>query len=128
MPTLSAKKLQKSYKSRRVVQDVSLTISNEIVGLLGTVVVGRHAAKRQFEKMQTAQAQQAQIQSAQESARQAQQAAEAAQAQQAAQAPQTVPPKKDPVAELQKLGGLKQQGLLTEEEYQKMKSQILAGS
>ena len=98
------------------------------MGVLGTVVVGRHAAKRQFEKMQTAQAQQAQIQSAQESAKQAQQAAQAAQAQQAAQSQQTAPPKKDPVQELQKLGALKQQGLLTEEEYQKMKSQILAGS
>jgi lipopolysaccharide export system ATP-binding protein len=41
MPTLSANKLQKSYKSRQVVKDVSIQISNEVVGLLGPNGAGK---------------------------------------------------------------------------------------
>ena len=41
MPTLSANKLQKSYKSRQVVKDVSFSIGNEIVGLLGPNGAGK---------------------------------------------------------------------------------------
>ncbi|AAO90286.1 ABC transporter, ATP-binding protein [Coxiella burnetii RSA 331] len=41
MAILSAKQLQKSYKSRRVVKDVSLAITNEIVGLLGPNGAGK---------------------------------------------------------------------------------------
>lgn len=41
MPTLSAKQLQKKYKSRQVVKDVSLSISNEIVGLFGPNGAGK---------------------------------------------------------------------------------------
>ena len=81
------------------------------MGLLGAAVVGgavgRRSARRQMEGMQAAQAQQ--------------QAAQAAQA----QAPS--PAKKDPYQELEKLGNLKKQGLLSEEEFQKMKTQILSG-
>ena len=87
------------------------------MGLLGAMVVGgavgRRSARRQMESMQASQAQQ-----------QAQ--AQAAQAQaQATQAPS--PAKKDPYQELEKLGNLKKQGLLSEEEFQKMKMQILSG-
>lgn len=39
--TLSAKQLQKNYKSRRVVKDVSLSVSNEVVGLLGANGAGK---------------------------------------------------------------------------------------
>jgi membrane protease subunit (stomatin/prohibitin family) len=87
------------------------------MGLLGAAVVGgavgRRSARRQMEGMQAAQAQQ--------QAAQAQ--AQAAQAQ--AQAPSSA--KKDPYQELEKLGNLKKQGLLSEEEFQKMKTQILSG-
>ena len=90
------------------------------MGLLGAAVVGgavgRRSARRQMEGMQAAQAQQL----AQAQAAQAQ-----AQAAQAAQAPS--PAKKDPYQELEKLGNLKKQGLLSEEEFQKMKTQILSG-
>jgi len=87
------------------------------MGLLGAAVVGgaigRRSARRQMEGMQAAQAQQ--------QAAQAQ--AQAAQAQ--AQAPSQG--KKDPYQELEKLGNLKKQGLLSEEEFQKMKTQIISG-
>jgi type II secretory pathway pseudopilin PulG len=94
------------------------------MGLLGAMVVGgavgRRSARRQMESMQASQAQQQAIQQSQAQAAQAQ-AAQAAQA----QAPS--PAKKDPYQELEKLGNLKKQGLLSEEEFQKMKTQILSG-
>jgi hypothetical protein len=68
---------------------------------------------------QQAQAQQAQAQ-AQAQAAQAQ--AQAAQQAQQAQASA----KTDPMQEIAKLGELKQKGLLTEEEFQKMKANLLA--
>jgi type II secretory pathway pseudopilin PulG len=87
------------------------------MGLLGAMVVGgavgRRSARRQMESMQASQAQQQATQQAQ------------AQAAQAAQAPSQG--KKDPYQELEKLGNLKKQGLLSEEEFQKMKTQILSG-
>ena len=76
----------------------------KIMGLLGAAVVGgmvgRRSARRHMEGMQKqAQAQQ---QEAQASA------------------------KTDPMQELAKLGDLKAKGLITEEEFQKMKANILA--
>jgi|SRR5688572_2169293 len=96
------------------------------MGLLGAMVVGgavgRRSARRQMESMQASQAQQQAIQQSQAQAAQAQaQAAQAAQAQAPSQG------KKDPYQELEKLGNLKKQGLLSEEEFQKMKTQILSG-
>lgn len=41
MPTLSAEHLQKSYRQRHVVKDVSIYIGNEIVGLLGPNGAGK---------------------------------------------------------------------------------------
>ena len=97
------------------------------MGLLGAIIVGgavgHYAARRQFESMSAAQAQQEAIQQAQAQSAQALQAAQAAQTQ--AQAPSQG--KKDPYQELEKLGNLKKQGLLSEEEFQKMKTQILSG-
>jgi multidrug resistance efflux pump len=98
------------------------------MGLLGAMVVGgavgRRSARRQMESMQASQAQQQAIQQSQAQAAQAQAQAQAAQAQ-VAQAPSQG--KKDPYQELEKLGNLKKQGLLSEEEFQKMKTQILSG-
>jgi len=77
-------------------------------------VAGR-SARRQMEGMQKqAQAQQAQAQA---------QAAQA-QAQQAQQAQAQA--KTDPMQEISKLGDLKAKGLITEEEFQKMKASVLA--
>ena len=64
-------------------------------------MVGNYAARRRFESMSIAQAQQAQIDQATQAARLANQ-------------------------ELEKLGNLKQQGILTEEEFQKMKARLLS--
>ena len=82
------------------------------MGLLGGMIAGsiarRHTGRRQFEAMQAERAQQEQINQVQ---------AQAAQAYQVAQT--SITPKKDPIKELEKLGTMKQQGILTEEEFQK---------
>ena len=92
------------------------------MGLLRKVAVGsiagKRSAKRQFETMQASQKQQEQINQAQAQAAQAQAAAQAAQASNSI--------KKDPLQELERLGNLKQQGLITEEEFQKLKAQLLS--
>jgi regulator of protease activity HflC (stomatin/prohibitin superfamily) len=101
---------------------INLYSDMEFMGLLGAAVVGgmvgRRSARRQMEGMQKqAQAQQAQAQ-AQAQAQQAQAQAQQTQAQASA--------KTDPMQELAKLGDLKAKGLITEEEFQKMKANILA--
>ncbi len=45
--------------------------------------------------------------------------------QQVQQAPQSVPAQEDPYLELQKLGQLKEQGIITQEEFDAKKRQIL---
>jgi hypothetical protein len=88
-------------------------IGGMIVGGTAGAAVGHYSAKKQFESMTAAQAQQSQIDQAQ-----------------AAQAAQAVPAvnedKKDIAQELQKLGSLRQQGILSEEEFQQMKARILS--
>jgi len=94
-----------------------------IMGIMRAAMIGHVAgrsARRQMEGMQKqAQAQQAQAQ-AQAQAAQAQ--AQAAQQAQQAQASA----KTDPMQEIAKLGDLKAKGLITEEEFQKMKANVLA--
>jgi hypothetical protein len=91
-----------------------------IMGIMRAAMIGHVAgrsARRQMEGMQKqAQAQQAQ---AQAQATQAQ-----AQAQQAQQVQAQA--KTDPMQEIAKLGDLKAKGLITEEEFQKMKASVLA--
>ena len=92
------------------------------MGLLRAAMIGHVAgssARRQMEGMQKqAQAQQTQAQA------QAQAAQSQAQAQQAQQAQAQT--KTDPMQEIAKLGDLKAKGLITEEEFQKMKASVLA--
>ena len=90
-------------------------------------MVGHYAARRQFESMSAAQEQQSQINQAQAQAAQAQaaQAAQAQAAQLANQAQGSNQGKKDTLQQLEKLGSLKQQGILTDEEFQKMKARLL---
>ncbi|MGC2685580.1 MAG: SHOCT domain-containing protein [Candidatus Nitrosopolaris sp.] len=95
-------------------------ISN--MGIMRAAMIGHVAgrsARRQMEGMQ----QQAQAQQAQSQA-QAQAAQAQAQAQQAQQAQAQA--KTDPMQEIAKLGDLKAKGLITEEEFQKMKASVLA--
>jgi hypothetical protein len=87
-------------------------------GMIAGSMIARHSARRQFETMQASQAQQEQINQAQTHA------AKAAQSQKQ----DSNPGKKDPIQELERLGNLKQQGLLTEEEFKKLKIQLLSGS
>jgi hemolysin activation/secretion protein len=99
---------------------INLDSGVNIMGLLGAAVVGgmvgRRSARRQMESMQR-QAQQAQqIQQVQAQAAQVQ-----AQPQQTQGSAKT-----DPMQEIAKLGELKQKGLLTEEEFQKMKANLIA--
>ena len=92
------------------------------MGLLRAAMVGRvagNSARRQMEGMQKqAQAQQAQVAQAQAAQAQAQAAQQAQQTQASA--------KTDPMQEIAKLGDLKAKGLITEEEFQKMKANVLA--
>jgi type II secretory pathway pseudopilin PulG len=96
---------------------INLDSDMKIMGLLGAAVVGgmvgRRSARRQMESMQkqAQQAQQVQVQAQQVQA----------QAQQAQASTKT-----DPMQEIAKLGELKQKGLLTEEEFQKMKANLIA--
>jgi multidrug resistance efflux pump len=99
-----------------------------IAGGATAAVVGHHAAKKQFESMQKAQAQQAQLNQAQAQAQAAQAQAQAAQMQAAQATSQSQGPKKDVVQELEKLANLKQQGILSEEEFQQMKARLLSSS
>ena len=90
-------------------------------GMIVGSLAGRHAARRQFEAMQAAQAQQEQIKYAQAQAAQAKQIAQAAQAKQT-----SGHSKGNLIQELERLANLKQQGILTEEEFQKFKTKLLS--
>jgi membrane protease subunit (stomatin/prohibitin family) len=88
-------------------------IGGMLVGGAAGAAVGHYSAKRQFESMAAAQAQQSQI--------------DQAQAAQAAQATLTANQgKKDITRDLEKLASLKQQGILSEEEFQQAKARILS--
>jgi hypothetical protein len=99
-----------------------------IMGIMRAAMIGHVAgrsARRQMEGMQQqAQAQQAQAQAQQAQAQAAQAQAQAQQAQHAQQAQAQA--KTDPMQEIAKLGDLKAKGLITEEEFQKMKASVLA--
>jgi len=90
-------------------------IGGMIVGGATGAVVGHYSAKKQFESMAAAQAQQSQIDQAHAQAAQATQTTLAANEN-----------KKDITEELQKLASLRQQGILSEEEFQQMKARILS--
>ena len=91
---------------------------------LGGMIVGslaaRQAGRRQFEAMQAAQAQQEQIKHAQTQAVEAKQIAQAAAKQTSGHS------KGNLIQELERLANLKQQGILTEEEFQKFKTKLLS--
>jgi multidrug resistance efflux pump len=94
-------------------------IGGMLVGGAAGAAVGHYSAKRQFESMSAAQAQQAQIDQATKAAQDAQ--GHAAQVAQVANQG-----KKDITRDLEKLASLKQQGILSEEEFQQAKARILS--
>ncbi len=94
------------------------------MGLLGAAVVGgavgRRSARRQMEGMQAAS-------SAAGAGKPGTSASSTGNTSRLRQRRAPSQAKKDPYQEIEKLGNLKKQGLLSEEEFQKMKMQILSG-
>jgi membrane protease subunit (stomatin/prohibitin family) len=84
-----------------------------------SAVVGRYEGRRQFEAMSKKKAQQAQLNQAQTQDAQSQAA-------QGAQKPNQN--KHDTLQELERLGSLKKEGLLTDEEFQKMKTRLISSA
>ena len=95
-----------------------------VVAGTATAVVGG-MSRHQAEKAQTQAAAAAYEQQQQAAMEQA--AANAVAAQQPAPAPAAAPAAADPVAQLQELAKLKEQGILTEEEFAAQKATILGG-
>ena len=91
-------------------------IGGMIVGGATGAVVGHYSAKKQFESMAAAEVQQSQID----------QAHAQAGSKQAQAVPAVNEDKKDIAQELQKSASLRQQGILSEEEFQQMKARILS--
>jgi murein DD-endopeptidase MepM/ murein hydrolase activator NlpD len=96
-------------------------------GLIAGGVAAHYATKDHYKSMARQQEQQERLQQLQE------QAEEAERAEQAAQLPavqgQTRGPNEnndDALHKLEKLGSLRQQGLITEEEFQRMKSKLIS--
>src|SRR5262245_1304484 len=96
-------------------------------GLVAGGVMAHYANKDSYESMAREQEQGEKLQQAQAQAEEAERAAQAAQMQ-AVQA-QTREPnenKDDVLHRLEKLGSLRQQGLITDEEFQRMKSKLIS--
>jgi Short C-terminal domain len=96
-------------------------------GLIAGGVMAHYATKDHYKSMAMEQEQQEQLQQAQAQAAEAERAAQAAQLQ-AAQAYTRGPNenKDDALHKLEKLGSLRQQGLITDEEFQRMKSKLIS--
>ncbi|MFL6397976.1 MAG: SHOCT domain-containing protein [Nitrososphaeraceae archaeon] len=96
-------------------------------GLIAGGVMAHYATKDHYKSMAREQEQQERLQKAHVQAEEAERAAQAAQLQ--AVEAQTRGPnenKDDVIHKLEKLGSLRQQGLLTEEEFQRMKSKLIS--
>ena len=111
---------------------VGMAARTAVVAGTATAVSGsvqRHQAEKQqsqYEQQQyEAQQQQAQMNAAAQQAVAQQQAAMGVGAQQAAAAPAAASGGTDLVAELQKLGALKEQGILTDDEFAAAKAKLL---
>ena len=91
-------------------------------------MVGSRMARNRYESMAMEQKQQEQLKQAQEKQQQAEKAEEAARLQAAqTQAERSQVPKEDIFQKLEKLGNMKKQGLITDEEFQEMKSKLISG-
>jgi Tfp pilus assembly protein FimV len=95
-------------------------------GRWASAAIGAGVARRRAgaEMDQQAQANQAQQQQAQQQIEAQQKQIEALQQQK--QQPQSQPQQEDPTQKLKKYADLKQQGIITEEEYQKLKADLLS--
>ncbi|MFL6343880.1 MAG: SHOCT domain-containing protein [Nitrososphaeraceae archaeon] len=96
-------------------------------GLIAGGVAAHYATKDHYKSMARQQEQQERLQQLQEQAEEAERAAQAAQLPEVQG--QTRGPnenKDDALHKLEKLGSLRQQGLITEEEFQRMKSKLIS--
>jgi Tfp pilus assembly protein FimV len=97
-------------------------------GRWASAAIGAGVARRRAgaEMDQQAQANQAQQQQAQQQIEAQQKQIEALQQQKQQPQPQTQPQQEDPTQKLKKYADLKQQGIISEEEYQKLKADLLS--
>lgn len=90
-------------------------------------MIGSRMARNRYDSMAMEQEQQQQLRQAQEKQQQAEKAEQAARLQAAQTQPErSQVPKEDIFQKLQKLGNMKQQGLITDEEFQEMKSKLIS--
>ena len=96
-------------------------------GRWAAAAVGAHVARSRAgaQEQQQAQANQAQQQQSQQQIEAQQKQIEALQ-QQKQQPQQTQPQQEDPIQKLKKYADLKQQGIISEEEFQKLKANLLS--
>lgn len=94
-------------------------------GLVAGGVMAHYATKDHYKSMAKQDEQQDQLQQAQARAEEAERAAQAAQLQ-TVQAQTRAPTEDDALHKLEKLVSLRQQGLITEEEFQRMKSKLIS--
>lgn len=87
-------------------------------------LIGSSIARNRYESLSIEQEQQEQLQQAQSKAQQAEQAARLQAAQ--TQAERSHVSKEDVFQELEKLGNMKQQGLITDDEFQEMKRKLIS--
>lgn len=96
-------------------------------GLIAGGVMAHYATKDHYKSMAREQEQDQQLQQAQAQAEEAERAAQAAQLQAVpAQRGEPNENKDDALHRLEKLGNLRQQGLITDEEFQRLKSKLIS--
>src|SRR5262245_54724737 len=96
-------------------------------GLVAGGVAAQYANKDNYRSMAREQEQQEQLQQAQARTEEAERAAQEAESQATqAHTREPVENKDDPLQKLEKLASLKQQGLISEEEFQRMKSKLIS--
>jgi hypothetical protein len=93
-------------------------------GLIAGGVAAHYATKDHYKSMARQQEQQERLQQLQEQAEEAERAAQGAQLQGQTRGPNEN--KDDALHKLERLGSLRQQGLITEEEFQRMKSKLIS--
>ena len=96
-------------------------------GLIAGGVVAHYATKDRYKSMARKQEQQEQLQQARAQTEEAERAAQGAELQaKQAQTKSPIENKDDVLHKLEKLASLRQEGLITDEEFQRMKSKIIS--
>jgi|SRR5215467_12342644 multidrug efflux pump subunit AcrA (membrane-fusion protein) len=97
-------------------------------GVVAGGLIGHYATRNRYESMAKNQVQQEQVQRAQAQAEEAERAARAAELRSVQTQTNSFSKNNDDTFQrLEKLGKLRQQGLITDEEFQRLKSQLISG-